>query len=441
MNHQRDYALKGVSVLDGTGAPPQHDAVVTTEEGRIAAVLDRRDYRPQAGVIELDLDGYWCLPGLIDAHVHLAGGRAGIDDQELGVVAEPPIVRAMRSVADAQAILKRGFSAVRDISWNGLYLKRIFAEQRIPGPKVIACGPGLTRTGGHADLHQFTEEYVDTHGVFGMLADGTDGMVKAVRRLLREGADAIKIFVSGGDNWPHDRNADVHYSLAELRAAIEEAHRQTGTIVLCHAENPTAIRLAIEAGADTIEHGEGLDDDLIALMIERGIILVPTLELIVNWQRDFMPVAEGARAQMRPDAFLYRDHYDRPSSREEGRAASAAAVASYRRALAAGVKIALGSDTVYEPLTPYGEYSAREFTALVQHGMSVEQAIVAATSVAAESLGMSHVIGTIEAGKQADLIVVRDDPRRSADVLYNPDNIHLTFCDGALTVVDGQFVW
>src|SRR5690606_41259441 len=131
--------------------------------------------------------------------------------------------------------------------------------------------------------------------VCGSCAVGQEGLVKAVTRLLREGADAIKIFVSDGDPWPHDRNADEHYSAEELRAAIDEAHRQSGTIVLCHAENPTAIRMAIEAGADTIEHGEALDDELIELMLERGTILVPTLELLVNWHRDFMPRSEERR--------------------------------------------------------------------------------------------------------------------------------------------------
>ncbi|WP_406498822.1 amidohydrolase family protein [Streptomyces sp. NBC_00846] len=433
-------ALIGVNVLDARGGDPVRDAVLVIEDGRIAEILARTHYTTRPGTEELQLQGMWVTPGLIDAHVHLAGGRAGIDDQELGVIAENRTVRAIRAVCEAQTLLKHGFTTVRDVSWNGLYLKRVFFEQKLPGPKVIACGPGLTRTGGHGDLFQFTPDYVRENGVFGLVADGEQEIVKAVRYLLREGADAIKIFLSGGDNWPHDRNGDIQYSARELAAAVEEAHRQTGTIVMCHAESREAIAMAVEAGVDTIEHGEDLDADLAKTMADAGTILVPTLQLIANWHRDFMPLDGDRRPPLRPDAFLYRDLY-------QGRDASFAddysgsAVRSFQLALESGVKIALGSDTVYEPLTPFGEYSALEFRALVEAGMTVRQAITAATVVSSEAVGMSHVIGTVEVGKQADLLVVRADPTTSADVLADASNIHLIFCDGRLTVKDGKFEW
>lgn len=210
------FALLSVSVVDGHGGPPLHDQAVVVLDGRIDAVVPMTRYRRDAGIDEVPLDGHYVMPGLIDAHVHLAGGRADITDQEMGVIAEPKLMRAVRSVYQAQKILRRGFTTVRDVSWNGLYLKRLFREGGIPGPKVVACGPGLTRTGGHADLHQFPADFVQEHGVFGLLADGPDEIVKAVRFVLREGADAVKIFASGGDNWPHDRNCDLHYSFDEV---------------------------------------------------------------------------------------------------------------------------------------------------------------------------------------------------------------------------------
>lgn len=431
-------ALCGVTVIDGRGGATA-DQVVVIEDGAIADIVPMGSYARVAGREELDLDGFFVMPGLIDAHVHLAGGRADISDQELGVVAEPTLLRAMRSVYEAQAILKRGFTSVRDVSWNGLYLKRLFREGQIPGPRVVACGPGLTRTGGHADMYQFTSEYSHDHGPWGYVADGPEEIRKAVRTLLREGADAIKVFASGGDNWPHDRNGDVHYSPEEIRMVVEEAKRQRGTVVMCHAENAEAIRMAVDAGVDTIEHGEDLDDDIVAAMADRGTILVPTLELIVNWHRDFMPVDDSESGTVRTHAFLQRDlhvHHD-PDFEE---VASQQVIASFQKALAGGVRIALGSDTVFEPLTPYGEYSARELTALVRCGMTTPQAITAATATAADALGLGHLIGTVEIGKRADLLVVRTDPTTSPDVLYDPDNIHLTFCDGTLTVVDGHFV-
>lgn len=432
--------MLSVSVIDNQGGPAADDRAVIIRDKRIHAVVPMAHYRREPDVTEIALEGHHVMPGLIDAHVHLAGGRAEIIDQELGVIAEPKLLRAMRSVYEAQQLLKRGFTTVRDVSWNGLYLKRLFVEQRIPGPKVVACGPGLTRTGGHGDLVQFSADYVREHGVFGILADGPDEVVKAVRYVLREGADAVKIFASGGDNWPCDRNADVHYSFEELSAAVREAHRQTGTIVMCHAENREAIAMAVEAGCDTIEHGEDIDDALAAEMVRRGTILVPTLQLIVNWHRDFMPVGDDAPGKVRPDPFLYRDLYERRDA-ALAEQYSRHAVASFQTAMAAGVKIALGSDTVYEPLTPYGEYSALELLALVEYGMTPRQAITAATVTAAEAVGMAHVLGAVKPGHIADLLVLRRDPSDDVGLLYDAANIHLVFCDGRPTVRDGVFVW
>ncbi|TRW80977.1 amidohydrolase family protein [Mycolicibacterium sp. 018/SC-01/001] len=440
MSITNSVALLSVAVVDGHGGPPLPNHAVVVTAGRITAVVPMAQYRRDPDIPEQALDGHWVMPGLIDAHVHLSGGRARIEDQELGVIAEPMLMRAVRSVYEAQQLLKRGVTTVRDVSWNGLYLKRLFSEHTMPGPKVIACGPGLTRTGGHADLHQFTPDYVQQNGVWGILADGRVEVTKAVRYLLREGADAIKIFASGGDNWPHDRNDDVHYSFDEISACVEEAHRQRGTLVMCHAENREAIELAVDAGCDTIEHGEDIDEALAAKMAAKGTILVPTLELIVNWYRDFIPVGPAATPKPRPDAFLYRDHYD---VHDEGYAErySSKAVQSFQIARAAGVKIALGSDTVYEPLTQYGEYSLRELCALVQYGMTTQEAITAATAVSAQAVGMSHVLGTVTPGMLADLLVLRRDPTGDPGVLYDVTNIFQTYCDGKLTVRDGQFVW
>lgn len=436
-----NLALLDVGVFDGVHEEILEGQAVLIRNGRIDRIVPMADYRVEAGSREIELAGHYVMPGMIDAHVHLSGGRSGVEDQELGVIGEPMLMRAVRSVYEAQAILKRGFTSVRDVSWNGLYLKRLFFEGIIPGPKVVACGPGLTRTGGHADLFQFSEDYVSSHAVWGYLADGPEEVRKGVRRLLREGADQIKVWASGGDNWPHDRNEDVHYSALELETLVEEAHRQTGTRVMCHAENRAAIKLALDAGCDSIEHGEDLDEELVAQMLRQGTILVPTLELIVNWYRDFIPIDEnGPPMKMRPDAFLYRDLYE-CRDRSYGQGYSDRALASFRLALDAGVPIALGSDTVYEPLTTYGEYSAREYRALVEHGMTIFQALRAGTKTSSEALGMSEFIGTIEPGKLADLLVLRANPLETTDAIYDERNIHLILLDGRVTVQDGALVW
>jgi imidazolonepropionase-like amidohydrolase len=440
MQFEDNYALVDVTVIDGLGNSPVEHMAVTVDGGQIAALTPMTSYRRPPGVQEVDCHGHFVLPGLIDAHVHLAGGRAGIEDQELGVLMEPKLCRAIRSVAEAQALLKRGFTSVRDISWNGLYLKRIVREGSLPGPRIIACGPGLCRTGGHGDAFQYDEDYVVRNHFWAVLADGPDEIRKSVRRLLREGADQIKVWASGGDNWANDRNRDQHYSIEELRAAVFEAHMQQGTMVCAHAENLQSARDAVDAGVDTIEHGEDLDEELCERMAERGVILVPTLELLVTWFTEFATTTDAPIEHVRPQVFLHREVDDVPDV-ESGRRYARRVVENFRMAKEKGVKIALGSDSVFTPLTPYGEYSAREFKALVKCGLTTLEAIEAATHTAAEALGMAHRVGSLEPGKAADLLVVRNDPTSDPEVLYDAANLRWVVSNGRLTVEDGRLAY
>jgi imidazolonepropionase-like amidohydrolase len=440
MHLDERYALMDVTLVDGRGRAPREHVTVVVERGDIAAVYPVSDHQRVDGLQEVDCAGCFVTPGLIDAHVHLAGGRAGMEDQELGVLMEPKHVRTIRSVADAQALLKRGFTAVRDISWNGLYLKRVFREGSLAGPKVIACGPGLCRTGGHGDAFQYDLDYVERNHFWAVLADGPDEIRKWVRRLLREGADQIKVWASGGDNWANDRNIDQHYTLEELRVAVAEAHMQQGTMVCSHAENLRSARDSVAAGADTIEHGEELDEALCEQMAALGIILVPTLELLVTWFTSFVATEEAPIEHLRPQVFLHRD-VDRVPDADYGRRYAQRVMDNLAMAREKGVKIALGSDTVFTPLTPYGEYSAREFKALARCGMTTLEALTAATYTAAEALGMMHRIGSVEPGKAADLLVVTKDPTGSAEVLYDAGNLRWVILNGRLAVEEGRLAY
>lgn len=434
------FALVDVTLVGSDEPEPREHVVVVVEGGDITDVLPLAGYRRREGVQEVDLQGCFVLPGLIDAHVHLAGGRATIEDQELGAIAEPRLLRAIRSVAEAQALLRRGFTAVRDISWNGLYLKRVFREGSLPGPRVIACGPGLSRTGGHGDCYQYEEDYVTRNHVWAVLADGPDEVRKWVRRILREGADQIKLWASGGDNWANDLSGDQHYSLEEMQVAVEEARRQTGTMVCAHAESRDAIHAALVAGVDTIEHGGALDEELCELMVGRGAILVPTLYLMTRWFEEFAGSAERPVEGVRTPVFLHRDVDDQPDDAECRRQAASISD-NFRFARSKGVKVALGSDTVFTPLTPYGEYSARELLMLVDHGLTPLEAIVAATATGAEALGMAHRIGTVETGKAADFLVLTADPTADARVLYEAGNIRWVISHGRLAVEEGRLAW
>ena len=442
-NLTNSYVLLNVSIVDGYGGWPVHDMFVEVVYSEITQVAAMKHYKRKVGIQELSLEGHYIMPGLIDAHVHLAGGRADLEWQELEVFMEHKMVRAMRSVYESQKILKRGFTSIRDISWNGLYLKRIYSDGILPGPRIIACGPGLTRTGGHGDAFQFTENYVRQEHFWSIFADGPDEIRKAARRVLREGADQLKIWVSGGDNWPHDRNSDTHYSLEEVQMLAQEAHMIKGTLCCAHAENNEAIRICIEAGIDTIEHGESLDEECATLMAQKGIILVPTTGLLLSWFTEICPTQEQTAditKKIRPEAFFYREFDSKPDV-EYGKKFVKQVLDNFALAKEKGVKIALGSDTVFEPLTEYGEYSAREFKYLVKAGLTVPEAIKAGTLTAAEALGMSHRIGTVEPCKNADLLVVKSDPTRDVEVLYHAENIRMIILNGRLAVEEGRFAY
>ncbi len=217
-----------------------------------------------------------------------------------------------------------------------------------------------------------------------------------------------------------------------MRAICDEAHMVEGTLVCCHAENRKAIRMALEAGADTIEHGEDLDEELASRMAEEGKILVPTLGLLVNWFTEMMATGEETAAIIRPEVFLHRTVDDETDEAYQ-RSVVDNVIRSFSLAREKGVKIALGSDTVYEPLTEYGEFSVREFATLASLGMSVPEAITAATAVSAEALGMSHRLGTLEKGKAADILVLSRNPYDGVEVLSNPENIRMIISHGRLT--------
>ncbi len=438
-----DYTLLNVSIVDGYGGWPTGGMFIRVSGNRITTVGPMKRYKKEPGEQELSLDGHYVTPGLIDAHVHLTGGRGDYEWQELELFMEPKLLRAMRSVYESQKLLKRGFTSVRDISRNGLYLKRIYSDGILPGPRIVACGPGLSRTGGHGDAYQYPESFNKQEHFWSIMADGPEEVRKAVRRNLREGADQIKIWASGGDNWPHDRNSDTHYTLAEVKMCVQEAHMIRGTLCCAHAENNESVRICIEAGVDTIEHGECLDEECAEAMARKNMILVPTTEILLSWFTEFCPAdspSETPAKKIRPDAFFQREFDDKPDA-EYGRRFVKQVCDSFTLAKEKGVKIALGSDTVYEPLTEYGEYSAREFRSLVKCGLTVPEAIKAATLTAAEALGMSHRIGTVEAGKNADLLIIKKDPTCDTEVLYHGENIRMVILNGRLAVEEGRLAF
>ncbi len=394
-------ALTGARLIDGLGGEPVERAVIVIEGGRIRAVGPQRAVPRDRDAREIDAEGATAIPGIIDAHCHL-GGNSYPD--EVHWVLEPDRFQAIASVSQAAALLRHGVTSVRDISVNGPHLARAIQAGLVEGPRIVPCWRGLSRRGGHGDAPGLPPEMVRASHPWGIVADGTDEARRAVREVVKHGARCIKVWASGGglhENEPEDLQ---HYSLEELRVIVEEA-RYVRLPVAAHCESAETARDAVEAGVWSIEHGEDLDDETIAKMAERGVSLVPTLTLLVQWAS---LSTEFGGYYARP----YVPGVDQvPPDRDATVALLRTRLAeNLMRAREAGVRIGVGSDAYCTSLTPYGEQTLREVRALVEAGLSEMEAIVAATKAGAGILRIEAETGTLEPGKAADLIVLRRNP-------------------------------
>lgn len=368
-------------ILDGRGES-RDGAVVVVEEGRVAAVLDGLE-RPVAGRI-VDLSKHTCLPGLIDVHTHLLfRPGSSVPDQALR---ETSSFRALRGLAHARALLEAGFTTVRDLGTEGagyadVALCTAIERGIFPGPRVLAATLGITMTGGDDDRRGYSPELALPE--LSVTADGPDAVRRAVRTQIKHGADVIKIYATAGG--PFSRAAPG-LSLEELEAAVEEARKQ-GRRVAAHAAGGEGARNAVMAGAASIEHGDELEDDTLRLMAERGTVWVPT-PLILDY------IIEG-------------DEGWSPATVEQARRTRDAFSGTFRRALAAGVKIAFGTEA--------GGYfqgtNWRQLEIFRREGMPADLVIGSATSVAAQLLGLDGEIGVLAAGARADVVAVDGDPR------------------------------
>jgi imidazolonepropionase-like amidohydrolase len=368
-----------------------------------------------AAISRIDLTGKTLLPGLIDAHVHLLGQRT-MDNRDMTFVGEG--LRAARATADLRRLLDAGITTVRDCgSFTALSLKAAVAEGSVPGPRIVACGRFIERTGGADDAPYMPVAWAQEGGPWApRLADGPDEIRKAVREQLRAGADWIKTCTTGAVTTQEGSRPDLlEWSDAEIVALVDEAHR-LGARVAVHAHAVAGIRQAIDAGADTIEHGTYLDDETARRMAERGMYLVPTLFVLDQL------VKRGAEFGT-PGWVLAK-----------GREVMTVRQASFAAALRHGVPIAMGTDIGGQDLLPHGR-NAEELALLVDAGMSPGDALVAGTLGAARCIGLEGEIGSIEKGKVADLIAVEGDPLRDITAMQRVDFV----MKSGQVVRDGSF--
>ena len=348
------------------------------------------------------------LPGLIDAHVHIRG-----DSRDDAAFPNPP--RAIvRAVAECRATIEAGFTTVRDC--GGPYaigLRDGIAEGDIVGPRIVAAGPTISQTGGHADLHRVPLRYVrEALDARRVIVDGPDACRQGVREVIRRGADLIKICTSGGNGSAWTRHEDQHFTDEETAALVDEAHR-SGRRVAVHATGRDGVRSAIRAGADTIEHGYFADDACIEEMLAAGTTLVPTFGLI-----DYFDAAADRRYGHTPDQLRKQASCIQAMAR------------SFALARDAGVPIAFGTDVTGEPGREHGR-NADDLVAMVRHGMSPIEALRSATSVAADAVGLGGSIGELSVGAIADLVAVEGDP--TTDITC-ASAIRLVVKEGALVV-------
>jgi imidazolonepropionase-like amidohydrolase len=374
--------FSGAEVFDGTGAAPA-PADVAVEDGRIVEVGTGLD-----GDELVDVSGRTLLPGLFDTHVHVM--IAHVDLWRL--VQTPFSYRFYQAIHNLQATLGIGITTVRDAGGADLGLKQALIDGLIAGPRVQLSISMLSQTGGHGDGWMPSGDRVQllpSHpGLPRAICDGPTEVRRTVREMVRSGAEVIKCATTGGVMSPRDKPEHNGFSPEELDALVSEA-RAHGLEVMAHAQGTPGIKNALRAGIRSIEHGIYLDDEAIQLMLDKGAWLVPTLMAARG-------VVKASEAGMAIPAESLRKALEVIEAHTE----------SFRRAVAAGVKVAMGTDS---GVTPHGD-NLEELALMGANGMTPEQVLVATTSSAAELMGLDAELGTIEPGKRADLVVVEGDP-------------------------------
>jgi imidazolonepropionase-like amidohydrolase len=390
--------VKAGHLFDATSDSARDNMILVVEGERITKVAPAAQFAIPAGATIVDLSQSWVLPGLIDCHTHLEGRADKYDP--INEVKDTPFTGGFAGVVNANKTLLAGFTSVRDVGSQPFFavdLRRAIDEGFIPGPRVVASGPGISITGGHGDMNGFAPAvsnmmYPEEKDF--AIVDGPEQMRHVVRAQIKYGVDVVKILATGGVLSQGDKPGAEQLTYEEMKVAVDEAHR-TGRKVAAHAHGTEGIKDAVRAGVDSIEHGSLIDAEGIEMMKAHGTYLVADIyndDYILGKAVEFgLPKENVDKEKM--VGRLQRENF--------------------AKAVAAGVKIAFGTDAgVY----PHGD-NAKQFHYMVKFGMTPAGAIRAATSSAADLIDRAANVGTLEAGKYADLIAVTASPLDHVEVL------------------------
>lgn len=400
--------LSNCTIIPCTGGPPMSDMTLTMEGNRIADIANG-GFSPPAGIAQgnglqprplpdgsrwIDLAGGYLVPGMWEVHAHLGDL---IPDPHNFLETEALTDYTIRAGRVAMDGLRAGITGIRCVGEDGyvdVAWKRAFDKGVMQGPRLCVCTKGISITGGHG------------HGTLGALeVDGPWEMRKAVRENLKNGADQIKLMVTGGIMTRGETMEESQFMLDEIRAATEVAHNK-GKRVAVHAWGEEGVKTALRGGVDSIEHGF-LDDEAIDLILERDAWYIPT----VCQTQDVDHINELPKFQIR-----------------KAMAATAKHRKSVQKAMQAGVKIACGSDS-----PPISDFNKRELEFLVKVGMPEMDALIAATRTSADLCGYADDLGTVETGKLADLVVLGSDPLHDISAVRD---VRLVIKDGRLVHLD-----
>ena len=401
----RIRVFKGATLIDGNGGNPVEHANVTVVDDVIQDISVGRDvFIPQNAEI-INCEGKFLLPGLIEAHVHLGSVMSNYGEMMRNIYPSEHVVMALDVMEDT---LMQGFTSCRDIGHICIGFKRLQQQKKIKAPRLVTCGRMMSQTGGHCERRLSTEITPPYDRIMhcGKIVDGVDEVRKFSREILRQGADFLKIMAAGGCASPSDSVDATQFSPEEIRVAVYEANAQ-GTYVAAHCYSSKSIRLCLENGVHSIEHANYIDKPTAELLRDKGAVVVPTLAT-------YFIIAEKGPELGFPDYVVKKIRGVVDASNE-----------GLRTVWQAGCTVGSGSDVIGN-CQPYKNYEIA-YKAKVIGAMN---AIVATTKTNAQILKMDHLVGTIEPGKKADIILYDKDPLQFPETFQEREHLVFIMQDG-----------